>query len=141
MKRTSKARWNGDLKNGSGELTTQSQVLNKTQYSFNTRFAEGIGTNPEELLAAAHAGCFTMALAHLLSQLNFTAGDLETTAVVSFDLAKGGITDIALSLDATAISGLSQEAFVNHANDAKQNCFISKALGGTQINLSVNYKS
>ena len=91
MKRSSKAHWNGDLDTGHGELTTDSLVLNKTQYSFNTRFADGIGTNPEELLAAAHAGCFTMALAYALSQLGLKAGDMETTATVAVDCQKVGL--------------------------------------------------
>jgi len=139
MKRTSKGQWNGDLNTGRGELTTQSQVLNKTQYSFNTRFADGIGTNPEELLAAAHAGCFTMALAYALQEMKLSAENLETTAVVSFDFAKGGITDIELSLNAL-VAGVSEEQFLQIANGAKQNCFISKALGGVPISLKVNFK-
>ncbi|MBT1706253.1 OsmC family peroxiredoxin [Chryseosolibacter indicus] len=140
MKRSSKAHWIGDLNTGHGELTTQSLVLNKTQYSFNTRFADGIGTNPEELLAAAHAGCFTMALTYALSQLKLAVKDLETTAVVTVDLAKGGITGIDLTLNASAIAGLSEVAFHQHAHAAKQNCLVSKALGGIEINLTINYK-
>jgi len=139
MKRSSKARWSGDPAAGHGELTTQSQVLNKTQYSFNTRFADGIGTNPEELLAASHAGCFTMAVAYALSQMKLSAEELETTAVVNFDLAKGGITDIVLSLDAS-VAGISEEKFLQVASDAKQNCLISKALAGIAISLDVHFK-
>lgn len=139
MKRSSKAHWNGDLSTGHGELTTDSLVLNKTQYSFNTRFGDVIGTNPEELLAAAHAGCFTMALSYALSQLGLKAGDLETTATVTVDLPKG-ITGIELTLNAPAIDGLSAEAFLEHATAAKQNCLVSKALAGVEINLNVNYK-
>lgn len=140
MKRSSKAHWNGDLNSGHGELTTDSLVLNNTQYSFNTRFNDGIGTNPEELLAAAHAGCFTMALTYALSQLGFKAGDLETTAAVAVDLSKGGITGIELTLNASPIKGLSSGAFLEHATAAKQNCPISKALGGVAISLKVNYQ-
>jgi osmotically inducible protein OsmC len=140
MKRSSKAYWNGDLNTGHGELTTQSKVLNKTQYSFNTRFADGIGTNPEELLAAAHAGCFNMSLAYALSQSGISSKDLETTAVVTVDLAKGGITEIELTLNASPIAGLSEETFLQHAVTAKQNCLLSKALGSVTINLNVNYK-
>jgi len=139
MKRSSKAYWTGDLKTGHGELTTQSQVLNKTQYSFNTRFADGSGTNPEELLAAAHAGCFTMALAYALSQQGLTAEDLETTAVVTVDLANGGITGIELTLNASPVTGLPEDVFLQHASEAKQNCLVSKALGGVAISLTVNY--
>ncbi len=108
MKRSAKAHWNGDLNTGHGELTTQSPVLDQTQYSFNTRFANGIGSNPEELLAAAHAGCFTMSLAYALSQLGFKPNDLDTTAEVAVDLAKGGLTGIELHLSASAIEGLSE---------------------------------
>lgn len=139
MKRSAQALWTGDLNTGHGELTTQSQVLNKTQYSFNTRFADGIGSNPEELLAAAHAGCFTMALAYALSQLGFKPGELQTTAEVSVDLTKGGLTGIELSLNASKIDGLSEEDFLQHATTAKQNCPVSKALTGVAISLSVQY--
>lgn len=139
MKRSAKAIWNGDLKTGHGELTTDSSVLNKTQYSFNTRFAEGIGTNPEELIAASHSGCFTMALAYALSQKGTPANELQTTATVNLDMAAGGITSIELNLDAAAIDGVSEESFTEIANDAKQNCVISKALAGVTISLNINY--
>ncbi|WP_293303985.1 OsmC family peroxiredoxin [Pedobacter sp. UBA5917] len=139
MKRTAKAFWHGDLKSGAGHLSTQSGVLNETQYSFNTRFADGIGSNPEELLAAAHAGCFTMAIAYALSQQGFTPGELNTNAVVTLDMAKGGISQINLELQATAIEGVSAEEFEKQAFLAKENCIISKALAGIQIELTVNY--
>jgi osmotically inducible protein OsmC len=139
MKRTAKAHWNGDLNTGRGNLTTESLVLDQTQYSYNTRFADGIGANPEELLAAAHAGCFTMALAYALSQLGFKPNDLDTTAAVAVDLAKGGLTGIELTLDAAAIDGLSESEFVKHAEAAKQNCPVSKALTGVAISLNVHY--
>jgi len=139
MKRSAKAHWNGDLNTGHGELTTQSLVLNATQYSFNTRFANGIGANPEELLAAAHAGCFTMTLVYALSQLGLKSGDLNATAEVAVDLAKGGLTGIALSLTASPIEGLSAADFLQHANTAKQNCILSKALTGVPITLDVHY--
>jgi osmotically inducible protein OsmC len=140
MKRTAKAFWQGDLKIGHGTLSTQSQVLDQTQYSFNTRFADGIGTNPEELLAAAHAGCFTMSIAYALSQQQFNPGDLNTTAAVSLDMATGSISLIELELSATAIEGLSPEKFQEIALQAKKNCVISKALAGVQIELTVNYQ-
>ena len=82
MKRTANAHWKGTLKEGKGEITTQSATLNKTQYSFKTRFEQGVGTNPEELIAAAHAGCFTMAVGAALTQAGFTPGDLETDATL-----------------------------------------------------------
>jgi len=140
MKRTAKAFWQGDLKIGHGTVSTQSQVLNETQYSFNARFADGIGTNPEELLAASHAGCFTMAIAYALSQQNFLPGDLNTTAAVTLDMATGSISLIELNLSATAIEGLSPEAFQEIALEAKKNCVISKALAGLQIELTVTYQ-
>lgn len=140
MKRTAKAHWNGDLSTGNGELTTESLVLNQTQYSYNTRFAGGIGSNPEELLAAAHAGCFTMALAYALSQAGFKPNDLDTAAEVAVDLAKGGLTGIGLTLNASAIDGLSESEFVAYANAAKQNCPVSKALTGVTISLDVHYQ-
>lgn len=139
MKRSAKAHWNGDLNTGHGELTTQSLVLNQTQYSFNTRFANGIGSNPEELLAVAHAGCFTMSLAYALSQLGFKPGDLNATAEVAVDLAKGGLTGIELSLTASAIEGLPEAEFLQHANTAERNCLLSKALAGVPISLNVHY--
>lgn len=139
MKRSAKALWNGDLKTGYGELTTDSSVLNKTQYSFNTRFADSIGTNPEELLAASHSGCFTMALAYALSQKGTPANELQTTATVNLDMAVGGITAVELNLDAASIEGVAEETFLQIANDAKLNCVISKVLAGVSISLNINY--
>ena len=86
MKRIAKAHWKGNLQEGKGEISTQSTVLNNTNYSFKTRFADGIGTNPEELIAAAHAGCFTMAVSATLTQAGITANDLDTEAVLDLDL-------------------------------------------------------
>jgi osmotically inducible protein OsmC len=140
MKRTANAFWQGDLKIGHGTVSTQSRVLDQTQYSFNTRFADGIGTNPEELLAASHAGCFTMAIAYALTQQKFYPGDLNTTATVSLDMATGSISLIELDLAATVMEGLSPEEFQKIALEAKKNCVISKALAGVQIELTVNYK-
>jgi len=140
MKRTAAAFWQGDLKTGQGHLTTQSGVLNQTAYSFNTRFADGIGSNPEELLAAAHAGCFTMAIAYALSQQGITSGEMNTTAAVTLDVATGGISRIDLELTATPIPDLSADEFNKQALLAKENCVISKALASIQIELSVHYK-
>src|ERR1043165_9852498 len=86
MKRTATAHWKGDLKAGKGEITTQSSTLNNTQYSFAARFAEGVGTNPEELIAAAHSGCFTMALSAQFTEAGFKPETIETKAVVTLDL-------------------------------------------------------
>src|ERR1700740_2731742 len=100
MKRTAHAHWGGTFKDGGGDLTTQSTTLNKTQYSFKTRFAEGVGTNPEELLAAAHAGCFTMAVSYGLSEAGFTPGDLDTEATLELDTNTLTITGLHLDLKA-----------------------------------------
>jgi osmotically inducible protein OsmC len=141
MKRTAKAHWSGDLKTGAGNLTTGSLILNKTPYSFNTRFGAEPGSNPEELLGAAHAGCFTMALAFALSQAGFTANTLDTTAEVSIDLSKGGLTGIVLTLNATAIEGLTEIDFLKFAQGAKENCAVSKALTGVDITLEASYSA
>lgn len=139
MKRTATAHWKGNLKEGKGELSTPSTVLNQTAYSFNTRFADGIGTNPEELLAAAHAGCFTMALSAVFTQQGITPGDLNTKATVTLDPATFTITNIALELTATRIEGVTEEQFNAIAQGAKANCTLSKALAATPITLSVVY--
>ena len=141
MKRTASAHWSGNLKEGKGEISTQSTTLNKTQYSFNARFADGVGTNPEELLGASHAGCFTMAVSSALTQAGFMPGSLDTTATVELDPAAGPkITSIALDLKASAINGVSKEKFEEIANGAKENCPISKALAATPISLTISYQ-
>ncbi|HEY9044741.1 MAG TPA: OsmC family protein [Ohtaekwangia sp.] len=139
MKRTASAHWSGDLKAGKGDITTQSTTLNKTQYSFNTRFADGVGTNPEELIGAAHAGCFTMALSAALMQAGHTAGNLDTKATVEFDTNALKITGITLDLVAAPIANLSADQFKVIANGAKENCPISKALSSVPITLNVTY--
>lgn len=138
MKRTATAHWNGNLKDGQGELTTQSTTLSKTQYSFKTRFESGVGTNPEELLAAAHAGCFTMAVSAALTQQGFTPGNLDTAAVLDLDMAALSVTGIHLELKATAIDGVAEDQFKAIAEDAKKNCIISKALS-VPFTLNVTY--
>jgi osmotically inducible protein OsmC len=124
MKRNATAVWNGTIKEGSGNITTDSTVLNKTQYSFKSRFEDGIGTNPEELMAAAHAGCFTMKLSLDLTEAGFNPDSLETKATVS--LEDGVITSSNLVLKAK-IDGISEEQFKEIANGAKENCPVSKA--------------
>ena len=124
MKRTATAIWNGSGKEGNGNLTTQSTVLNKTQYSFNSRFADGIGTNPEELMAAAHAGCFTMKLTFVLGAAGFTPDSLETSCAIS--LEDGVITRSELVVTAK-VPGITPEKFQECAADAKANCPVSKA--------------
>lgn len=125
MKRNATAVWNGTGKEGKGHLSTQSTVLNKTPYSFNSRFADGIGTNPEELVAAAHAGCFTMKLTFILNAAGFTPDEIETRCDIS--LVDGSITESHLNVKAT-VPGVSQEQFDSALADAKANCIISKLL-------------
>ena len=138
MKRTAKAHWNGTLQEGKGEISTQSTVLDQTQYSFKTRFADGIGTNPEELVAAAHAGCFSMALSATLAHHNITAGDIYTTAIVDLDMQALSITGVHLELNASIIEGVSEATFNEIAQGAKEHCIVSKALS-VPITLSVMY--
>lgn len=125
MKRNATAVWNGSGKEGNGHLTTQSTTLNQTQYSFNSRFAEGVGTNPEELIAAAHAGCFTMKLSFVLNEAGFTADSLETTSYINFE--NGQITSSHLVLNAV-VPGISQEVFDASVKDAELNCPVSQVL-------------
>ena len=131
MKRTATAVWNGSGKDGSGNLTTQSTTLNKTQYSFKSRFEQGVGTNPEELIAAAHAGCFAMKLSFVLGAAGFTPESLEATATVSLD--DGTITSSNIVL-AAKVPGIDAAKFKECADDAKANCPVSKLLN-TSISL------
>jgi osmotically inducible protein OsmC len=139
MKRTASAHWNGDINAGKGELSTQSTTLNEAQYSFKSRFADGVGTNPEELIGAAHAGCFTMAVSVALTQAGYKPGDLSTKATVDFDARVPEIIGIALDLTASPISGLSADQFRVFANGAKENCPVSKALRAVPITLNISY--
>ena len=125
MKRNAIAVWNGTGKEGTGHLTTQSTVLNKTQYSFNSRFADGVGTNPEELVAAAHAGCFTMKLSFILNAAGFTPDEIETRCDIT--LQDGSITESHLTVKAK-VPAVSKEQFDAAVADAKANCPISKLL-------------
>jgi lipoyl-dependent peroxiredoxin len=129
MKRKASAEWNGDLKGGKGTISTDSGVLSNTQYSFSTRFESGIGTNPEELIAAAHAGCFSMALAAQLGEAGITPESIKTTASVSLDKADDGFAITTVHLDVTAkIPGIEQQTFEQAANSAKEGCPVSKVL-------------
>ncbi|MCY7293071.1 MAG: OsmC family peroxiredoxin [Ferruginibacter sp.] len=123
MKRNAFAVWQGTGKEGKGHLTTQSTTLNKTQYSFNSRFEEGVGTNPEELVAAAHAGCFTMKLSFIVNAAGFTADNIETKCDI--ELLDGAITSSHLTVKAT-IPNITKEQFDEAVEDAKTNCLISK---------------
>lgn len=135
MKRTASAKWAGDLKAGAGTISTASGTLAAAPYSFHTRFEHGKGTNPEELLVAAHAGCFTMALSLQLAQAGFTAESLETVCTVTLEQKEGAfvITESHLELKAKA-PGASQEAFDKAAQAAKAGCPVSK-LYNTNITL------
>lgn len=133
MKRNATAVWNGTGKEGKGHLTTQSTTLNQTQYSFGSRFENGVGTNPEELIAAAHAGCFSMKLAFNLQAEGYAADELKTTSVVV--LEDGSITESNLTLVAK-VSGISEEKFAKLVKDAEANCPVSKVLNTT---ISVTY--
>ena len=129
MLRKATAEWNGGLKDGNGKISTDSGVLKDTQYSFSTRFEDGVGTNPEELIAAAHAGCFSMALSGQLGNAGMTAESIKTTAEVRLEKLDSGfaITKIHLTVRAR-IPGAENEAFMTAANNAKAGCPVSKVL-------------
>lgn len=138
MKRAANVHWNGTLQDGLGEITTQSTVLNETPYSFKTRFANGIVTNPEELIAAAHAGFFSIALSATLAHHNIEAGDIYTTAIVDLNMQAFSITGIHLQLVANVIEGVNEATFIEIAEGVKAHYFISKALN-VPITLGVVY--
>lgn len=141
MKKTASAVWQGDLKSGKGTISTQSGALKDNPYGFNTRFEGAPGTNPEELIGAAHAGCFSMALSMMLGQAGLTAERIDTTAEVTLD--KDGeefsITAIALTLKAK-VPGADEERFQQIANQAKEGCPVSKVLNA-QISLNATLES
>lgn len=141
MNRSAKAQWRGDLKSGAGTISTASGVLSNAQYSFKTRFEQGTGTNPEELLAAAHAGCFSMALSLFLEQEGLKAESIETTCTVTLDREGEGFAIKKSHLQMTAkIPGASEEAFQKAAKGAKENCPVSK-LYKTEITLDAKLQS
>lgn len=137
MKRKATAIWEGTGKEGKGTLSAQSGVLRKVQYSASSRFAEGIGTNPEELIAAAHAGCFTMKLAFVLAEGGFIPDNLETECEIT--LENGVITSSHLNLKAT-VQGITETLFNEAVKDAEKNCPVSKSLN-TKISVSYSLKS
>ena len=129
MKRKASAEWQGGLKDGKGTISTDSGVLSNTQYSFSTRFEDGIGTNPEELIAAAHAGCFSMALSGQLGNAGMVAESIRTTAAVKLEKTDAGFTVTEVHLTVTArIPGADRAAFETAANNAKAGCPISRLL-------------
>jgi len=129
MLRKASAVWNGGLKDGNGRISTDSGVLSDTQYSFSTRFEDGIGTNPEELIAAAHAGCFSMALSGQLGAAGLTAKNINTTASVRLEKLDSGFAITSVHLEVRAkVPGADEAAFMTAANNAKAGCPISKVL-------------
>lgn len=141
MKRSASAHWTGGLKDGKGNISTQSGILNETPYGFSTRFENNPGTNPEELIAAAHAGCFTMALSAQLGEVGITAERLSTNATVTLDKVDDGFAITAIHLDLTAkIPGADRAKFDEAANKAKLGCPISK-LFNTQITMDAKLES
>ncbi|MDQ1150595.1 OsmC family protein [Sphingobacterium zeae] len=124
MKRKATAQWNGNLKEGKGSLTTDSKVLDQTQYSYSTRFENGVGTNPEELLAAAHAGCFTMQLSAYLSEEGFVPDELTTVSTIMME--NGSVVRSELKLKAK-VPSIDESTFQTIAQKAKENCPVSKA--------------
>lgn len=136
MDRSASAVWQGGLKDGKGTISTQSGVLKETQYSFSTRFENGVGTNPEELIAAAHAGCFTMALSGQLSSVEKVPDQLDTTAVVTMEKTDDGPTVTKIHLKTRAkVPGIEQEEFDKLATKAKETCPISRLLKAAEISL------
>ena len=136
MDRTASAVWNGDLKAGKGTISTHSGVLKDAQYSFKTRFEDGVGTNPEELIAAAHAGCFSMAFANELAKAGHVATSVATTATVTLEMLPTGptVTKIHLSNRST-VPGIDKAKFDEVAAGAKANCPISRLLAAATITL------
>lgn len=136
MQRKASAIWHGTLKEGKGTISTESGVLKDTQYSFHTRFEDGKGTNPEELIAAAHAGCFTMALSGQLTAANLTPESIESSAEVTMEKLEAGPTVTKIHLTTRAkVPGASKEAFSAAANEAKTNCPISRLLKAAEITM------
>ena len=143
MQRTGSAHWQGGLKDGKGTASTASGVLKETQYSFATRFENGIGTNPEELLAAAHAGCFSMALSAQLDAAGMKAQSIDTRVTVSLEKVGEGFAITTIQLDLTAkIPGAIREKFEQAANNAKAGCPVSKLFANNaKITLNAHLES
>ncbi|MDQ3190476.1 MAG: OsmC family peroxiredoxin [Bacteroidota bacterium] len=135
MKRKASAQWSGDLKNGLGKITTDG-VINNAEYSFVSRFEDGIGTNPEELLGTAHAACFSMELANKLSLDGYSVDRIHTTDSVHLEKKENGfaISKIVVTCEA-AVQGINKEEFLKYAENAKNNCIVSKALSGVKMEL------
>lgn len=139
MDRSASAVWHGTLKEGKGTISTQSGVLKETQYSFSTRFENGVGTNPEELIAAAHAGCFTMALSAQLTDAQLPPDSLDTTAVVTMEKTDDGPTITKIHLTTKArVPGAEPQKFDELAKKAKEGCPISRLLKAAEITLDAH---
>jgi osmotically inducible protein OsmC len=142
MKRKASAVWTGNLKEGKGTVSTDSGVLKDTQYSFGTRFENGVGTNPEELIGAAHAGCFAMALSAQLGTAGLTPERVQTQATVNFEKTDVGFTVTGIHLDLVArIPGATKEAFEKAAKEAKEGCPISRALKAVPITMEARLEA
>lgn len=129
IKKTASAEWSGGIKDGTGFISTETRALDRHPYGFKARFEDGPGTNPEELIGAAHAGCFTMALSGKLGEAGMTATRLATKATVSLEKSDGGFTITAVHLELDAeIPGADQQKFDAAVKDAKENCPVSKLL-------------
>jgi osmotically inducible protein OsmC len=142
MKRSASAIWKGDIKSGNGAISTETGVLDETSYGFKSRFEDGPGTNPEELIAAAHAGCFSMALSLMLGEADLVPDRIETHAKVSLDKVEGGFEIKTIHLDVKAkVPGIDAETFASIAEKAKQGCPVSKVLAGARISMDAALES
>lgn len=138
--RKAEARWQGSLKNGKGEVKTESGALS-APYSFTSRFEQGPGTNPEELIAAAHAGCFSMALSLMLTEAGYEPGSIETTARVAIEKQEKGFRIVRIDLETeVSAAGIDENTFQEKAQSAKEGCPVSQALSGTRIELKATLR-
>lgn len=139
--RNATAVWNGDLKQGNGQVSVESKAFDAA-YSFRSRFEDGDGTNPEELIAAAHAGCYSMALSHMLSEAGYKPESVKTTAKVTLEPDDGGFTITKIKLVTQGnVPGIDEPTFLKFADDAKNGCPVSKALAGPEISLDATLQS
>ena len=142
INKTASAHWTGGLKDGKGQISTESGALSDQPYGFNTRFEGKPGTNPEELIGAAHASCFSMALSMILGDYDAVPDDINTTAKVSLEEKDGGFAITKVHLDLSAkIPGLSESDFQEAAKTAKENCPVSKVLAGAEITMDAKLES
>ena len=142
MKQKASAVWTGGIKDGAGKISTASGALDQVNYGFKSRFENGPGTNPEELIGAAHAGCFSMALSAALTKAGFRPDSIRTHASVHLDKQGEGFAITQIKLETLAnIPGIDEASFQRHAEDAKANCPVSKALAGVKIELSARLET